>query len=190
MINATNSIFDTIRSPLFKSNSEHLFSSISIDPDAILCEGNLWEISKSNSTELRHFILTKNSLVSSRIVDSEFSLESISNKQIRFYWPLMQKLNLDTFTGFQLISSDIILGKFLFPNNEESKIWLDSLKQVCIQQNLENDFIVKSKVGCGGSAVVRKGIHRKTGELAAIKCFEKNELLQKPSLLVFLYNFL
>jgi len=186
-MNTCESIFDHISSTHKRSPILNSSDFIEIDPECVICESDLWECQKDNFPELRHCVLLKNSIISSRITEKEeeCTFETQDIHQIWFNWPTLRKIQYEKFAGFVLIAKGKKIGKFLFATINDANLWLTGLKDVCVQQNIEHEYITKGRLYSGNNTVIKKAIHKSSGKIVAIKCYSKQDLLEKPSLLVF-----
>lgn len=160
---------------------------ISIDPDTILCEANLWQSDMHSNSELRHCILTNDSIISCKI-NYDFSENTSSksaNNVISFDWPLFFKIDTLHFSGFILQINNSTCYKFLFTPGINIKEWYENLSQICIQTDIENEYEIKNVIGKGGSSIVRKAIHKNINQKVAIKCFSRSEIFKKRISYVF-----
>jgi len=176
------SAFGEVKFSFLKSFQQKSNGYISLDPNSIICEGNLFKSVPHKQKKLAYCILTKNSFIIRELPCAEFycSLSRSSHiEQIELNLPTLKKIRIEKVIGFTLIKNGIKLGKFFFCNQADNNIWFESLKEVCVFSNINDDFEIKCELGRGGSASVRKGINKETGERVAIKCFDKSAFRQE-----------
>jgi len=182
-----NSVFEKLRLLNEDAIPAECGSYIPLDPDDLICESNLWECKKFAEPELRHCILTKNLLICCPFTqnESKVSLKSPKNIPIPIKWLPMQKICTETTFGFILKISPSSTLKFIFIEKEDISIWYDNLSKLCIQENINTEFTILSKIGLGGTALVQSAINNFTNRHVALKCFAKANMMKRPNIFVF-----
>jgi len=190
LVNLKDSVFDQFRSFKKFINTCDSQAYLTIDPNSFICDGYLTECQKDGHPILKYCILTRRSLICCRITERESDcfLDNSENFEIILDWPVFKRVEIGKFLGFKLTTNDLIIHKFFFDSNNDISVWLEGLKQIAVQQNINLDYTFTKNIGKGGCALVQKGIHKITGKKVAIKCFEKSKLTENSNLLVFFHK--
>ncbi len=189
---ASNSLFDEYRACNFQSTTFDWIQTanfIDVDPEHFIYEGNLEECFEMNISEYRHYILTKDILISKRICKAiDDPVDNLKGKSYNTYVmklmnPRLKKIKADDKYGFKLISGPIT-KKFWCESRQEMQFWCDSLREVCILENIESKYSFGDILGAGSSACVKLGQHKESTQQFAVKCIPKVKLHEKPCTLV------
>jgi len=192
------SIFEKVRKTKYPAYQFKWIAAnryITLDPSAFLIEGNLTEIKSNEETESRHYILTRDTLISARnheiktITLDDLTGYSTTNYILPLINPKLRKIRFEEGFGFKL-SAEGIVHKFCCESKEQMQEWYNALKTVCIQDDFEMRYKMGEIIGTGSTATVRVAINQDTGVKYAIKCIEKEKLAEKSHSLVFFINHL
>jgi len=63
-----------------------------------------------------------------------------------------------------------------FKDQQQKLIWLDAIKKAVSYTNIEDFYEVGEIIGQGKYGVVKKAVHKKTGQEVAVKIVNKQEM--------------
>ena len=91
--------------------------------------------------------------------------------RFRVLQPFIETKNDVQIYGFSIDNKD-----FFVQSEEELNRWLKVLRPMCIQTNLEDDFVLLTPIGTGSSGSVYLGEDLISKKQVAIKCIQKSKL--------------
>ncbi len=191
----TQSVFDLYRSrafPMYKFVWADVKGYLTLDPDDFLCSGNLNEVTEISTLPAKHYILTRDKLIRTRIagkLDELGTLNSLRNPRDEdSYYLCMLNPLLKRIKGAGRYGFSLTIGShghsFLCESKEDRQRWLEALLQVSVLEDLTYNYELGEVVGAGSSACVRIGRAKKTHLEYAVKTIPKAKLADQSHSLV------
>ena len=116
------------------------------------------------------------SLYKSNTKDELISIQNLSGCFLKDFKDDSKIFDKVKYYGFSIIISKDKIKAFYFSKLDVKTNWLSLIKKSIGYENFSDIYNVESTLGEGLFGTVKKGIHRKTNEIVAVKIIKKSNL--------------